>query len=462
MIVSPFVRRLLGLTCAFVGLGQPTVLQAQEPGRAVRPNIIFLLADDLRWDALGCMGNCIIQTPHIDALAKRGVRFRNAFVTTSICAVSRASIFTGQYARRHKINDFVTDLAPEAFARTYVALLRAAGYRVGFIGKFGVGARLPAKAFDYWRGFPGQGSYFKKGETVHLTRRMGDDALEFLKTCDRGTPFCLSVSFKSPHAQDGAPREFPPDPRDEDLYANVKIPVPKTADDQFFRALPEFVQKSEGRKRWQRRFATPEQYQKVVRDYYRLITGMDREIGRIVAALEQLGLADNTLIVFTSDNGFFLGERGMADKWLMYEESIRVPLIVCDPRLPAPRRGNSVEAMALNIDLAPTLLDYAGLPAPREMQGRSLRPLVAGRPVAWRTDWFYEHHTLPKIIPPSEGVRTERWAYLRWMAVEPAVEELYDVQADPLEEHNLAGRPEHRETLARLRARWEKLRKELE
>ena len=452
-----------GLFAVLLMLALPRGLYAGPPTKPARPNIIFLLADDLRWNALGCTGNRIIQTPNIDALARKGVRFRNAFVTTSICAVSRASILTGQYARRNKINDFKTDLSPQAFAQTYVALLRAAGYRTGFIGKYGVGTHMPTKAFDYWRGFPGQGAYFKKkGDAIHLTKRMGDQALEFLKGCDCMTPFCLSVSFKCPHAMDAAPREFPPDPRDEKLYADAVIPVPKTAaDSKYFRALPEFVQKSEGHRRWKRRYATPEQYQKVVRDYYRLVTGMDREVGRIVAALDKLGMADNTIIIFTSDNGFFLGERGMADKWLMYEESIRIPLIVYDPHLPKGRRGQVLAPMALNIDMAPTMLDYAGVAVPKRMQGRSLRPLVEGKNVKWRTDWFYEHLTFPKIIPPSEGVRSERWVYLRWVGPQPALEELYDLQTDPLEEHNLAGRPEHRETLARMRARWEQLRREL-
>jgi arylsulfatase A-like enzyme len=455
------LHRLAALAAGLLFLSLPAPACAQQP-KPARPNLIFLLADDLRWDALGCMGNRLIQTPHLDRLAKRGVLFRNAFVTTSICAVSRASILTGQYARRHDINDFKTNLSPEAFAQTYVALLRAAGYRVGFIGKYGVGVTMPEKAFDYWRGFPGQGNYFTKKEPIHITRRMGDQALEFLKGCDRDTPFCLSISFKCPHAQDRAPREFPPDPRDEKLYEDVKIPVPKTAAEKYFKALPEFVQKSEGRPRWERRYVTPEMYQKTVRDYYRLITGMDREIGRILEALEQCGVSENTIIVFSSDNGFFLGERGMADKWLMYEESIRVPLIISDPRLPEKQRGRALPQMALNIDIAPTLLDYAGLPMPKRMQGQSLRPLAEGKKVAWREDWFYEHHTLPKIIPPSEGVRTERWTYLRWMGVQPALEELYDLQADPLQEHNLAGRDKHRDTLNRLRARWEQLRSELE
>ena len=449
------IRHAVLLSLALLAV--PATLRADGP-----PNIVFLLADDLRWDAVGYAGNPIIQTPALDALAKRGVRFRNAFVTTSICAVSRASILTGQYARRHKINDFQTDLSPTQFARSYVGLLKAAGYRMGFIGKYGVGTKMPAAAFDYWRGFPGQGSYFGKGETVHLTRRMGDQALEFLESCDGKVPFCLSISFKSPHAQDRAKREFPPDPRDEDLYKDATMPVPATATEAYFQKLPTFAQTSEGRPRWERRYATSEMYQATVRDYYRLVTGMDREIGRLIAELERRGLLENTLIVFTSDNGFFLGERGMADKWLMYEESIRVPLLVVAPRLPAGRRGQTVDAMALNLDVAPTLLDYAGIAVPKEMQGTSLRPLVDGKNGAWRTDWLYEHHTLPKIIPPSEGVRTERWAYLRWLAAEPAIEELYDVQADPRQEQDLAARSEHADTLARLRERWQELRKAAE
>src|SRR5439155_14586182 len=164
--------------------------------------------------------------------------------------------------------------------------------------------------------------------------------------------------------------------RDEGLYADATIPVPKLATDAAFRRLPEFAQKSEGRRRWERRFVTPEMFQRIVKDYYRLITGMDREIGRIVAALAERGLADNTVIVFMSDNGYILGERGMADKWLPYEESIRVPLIVCDPRTPQAGRGRKIDAVALNIDVPPTLLDLAGLPVPAGMQGRSLTPLV--------------------------------------------------------------------------------------
>ena len=287
-------RTILLLTLFFVQAASAPAARADEPKK--RPNIVFLLADDLRWNVLGCTGDKLAKTPHLDALAKRGVLFRNHFVTTSICAVSRASIFSGQYARRHKINDFATEFAPAAYAATYPMLLKTAGYRVGFIGKFGVGNKMPDRSFDYWRGFPGQGSYYGKGETVHLTNRMGDQALEFLQGCNKNQPFCLSLSFKgsSPMRSWTLPCcEYPPDPRDENLFKDVTFPVPKTADPKYFLAMPEFVQKSESRPRWQRRFATPEMFQTVLRDYYRLVAGMDREVGHILAEAS-IGLGSAT------------------------------------------------------------------------------------------------------------------------------------------------------------------------
>ena len=439
--------------------------QAEEP--AARPNLLFILTDDQRWDAMDCMGNTIIQTPNIDKLAARGVLFRNHFVTTSICCVSRASIFSGQYLRRHGIHDFATPFSAKAWSQSYPALLRGAGYRTGFIGKFGVGKDVSPMAteFDYWKGLPGQGGlFFEKNDTQHahhITARMGDQALEFLNGTTPAKPFCLSVSFTAPHARDGQPREFPPDSRDEKLYDEATIPVPKLATDAAFKALPVFAQDLEGRRRWEKRFATPEMYQKNVKDYYRLITGIDREVGRILTALDELKLAENTIVIFTSDNGFFYGERGMADKWLMYEESIRVPLIIFDPRTPAAERGQRRDALTLNIDFAPTLLNFAGIAAPPEMQGRNLRPILKDANAPWRTEFFYEHDTFPKMIPPSEGVRTERWAYLRWTGGPAVVEELYDIQNDPLQERNLAGDAAQAKTLEELRGRWNLLREEL-
>ena len=437
---------------------------------AEKPNFIFILTDDLRWNALGYMGNPVIVTPNLDRLAVHGMIFRNAFATTSICCVSRASIFTGQYQRRHGIGDFRTPLTAAQWAQTYPALLRQAGYRTGFIGKFGVGdeAAIKAKAgeFDYWRGLPGQaGALFidpKDPTKTHATARFGDQALEFLEGCKAEQPFCLSLSFNSPHARDNKPREFEPDTRDENLYSSETIPTPPTAAPDYFQRLPEFVQKSEGHRRWERRFATPEMFQNTMRDYYRLVSGIDREVGRIVEALAQRKLSDNTVIIFTSDNGFFTGDRGLSDKFFMYDEGFRVPLVVFDPRLPEARRGQASEAMTLNIDFAPTMLDLAGVPVPPGMQGRSLTPLLAGeRPKDWRTEFFYEHHYAPQIIPPSEGVRTERWCYIRWLAPNPEGEELYDVLADPTEAKNLAADPQFAPVLADLHRRWQRYLEDL-
>ncbi len=454
-------RFLLSLSLALVHVsalfGEPAVAAAPA-----RPNLLFILSDDQRWDALGCVGDPALQTPHLDTLAARGRLFQNHFVTTPICSVSRTSIFTGQYLRRHGIGDFKRTLPPARWAETYPLLLRAAGYHTGFIGKFGVGGRpaIQARAadYDFWRGLTGQGGeHFitpNDATKTHATARQGDQSLEFLRTAPADRPFCLSISFMAPHARDGQPREFEPDRRDESLYRDVTFRRPATASDEFFRALPSFVQTSEGRRRWTSRFSTEDQFQATLRDYYRLVTGMDREVGRLVAELERLGQLDNTVIIFTSDNGFSLGDRGLADKWLMYDESIRAPLIILDPRTPAALRGTRVESMSLNLDLAPTLLDYAGIPAPPAMQGRSLRPLIASAtaPADWRDEFFFEHHFAPEIIPPSEGVRTTRWAYLRWLAPNPELEELYDLAADPLQTRNLAADPTHQDVLARLRA----------
>lgn len=456
------LRLLLALVCLTTSL-------VAAP-KSAPPNIVFLLVDDLRWNALGFMGDKIVQTPHLDRLAAKSVVFDNTFVTTSICSVSRASYLTGQWMRRHGVVDFATGLNGTAWDNTYPAQLRAAGFRTGFIGKYGVGSaqETTAKgaAFDYWKGLPGQGGrlFIEPNDPTrtHKTAKFGNEALEFLGGCTKDKPFCLSLSFNAVHARDAEPREFEPDPRDEALYANVTIPVPKLATDEAFKRLPESVQKSEGRRRWGWRFDSPEKTQRILRDYYRLITGVDREVGRIVAELEKRGLAGNTVIVFTADNGFALGDRGMADKWFMYEEDIRVPAFIYDPRAPKAVAGQRSKAMVLNVDFAPTMLELAGIPAPKPMQGRSLVPLLKGEvPKDWRTEFFYEHHSVAARIPKSEGVRTERWKYLRWIAETPVKEELYDLQADPLEERNLLADPKHTALLAELRGKWERYGLEL-
>ncbi len=423
--------------------------------RADRPNIIFLLTDDQRWDSLGCMGNRIVRSPNIDKLAEQGVTFENHFVTTAICMTSRASIFTGQWARKHGVNAFATAFTEQQYARTCPMLLRAAGYHTGFIGKWGVGNAMPRDRFDYWKGFPGQGKYFPDGEPgKHLTELMGDQALEFLGGAPRDKRFCLSVSFKAAHVQDEDPRQFLPSPATGHTYDGVTIPVPKTASPRYIAMLPPEIQRSENRRRWAVRFGTPELYQASVKNYYRLITEVDMVVERIRKQLAAIGAYHNTVIVFSGDNGFYLGEHGLAGKWFAHEESIRVPMIVYDPRWGAGVRGSRRKEMTLNVDIAPTLLEAAGIAPPVEMQGRSLYPLAEGKSAARRKDWYYEHEfTAAGWIPPSEGVRSERWKYARYTATKPEFEELYDLGADPLEERNLAKSAAHAAQLAEMRKR---------
>ncbi|MEZ5403007.1 MAG: sulfatase [Bryobacteraceae bacterium] len=425
-------------------------------GQNDAPNIIFLLTDDQRWDTLGCMGNRIIQTPNIDRLASQGVTFENHFVTTSICMTSRASIFTGLYARSHGITNFARSFDEQQFTRTYPQILKAAGYHIGFIGKYGVGNKMPADRFDYWRGFPGQGKYFPDGEPgPHLTERMGDQALQFLDSAPRGKPFCLSVSFKAAHVQDEDPRQFLPSPDSDRLYRGVRFPTPATADPKFISQLPAEVQRSENRRRWAVRFGTPELYQTSVRNYYRLISEVDTVVGRVREQLRRIGADRNTVIAFSGDNGFYLAEHGLAGKWLMHEESIRVPMILYDPRMGESARGARRNGMTLNIDIAPTLLEAAGAARPEWMHGRSLYGLARDASAEWRREWFYEHRFAHDWIPQTEGVRTERWKYTRYVTTKPEFEELFDLDADPREERNLREAAGGRDMLARLRARRE-------
>ncbi len=458
-----FLNFVAGGSAAALSLaGCDTELAERRAVAKRQPNVIFLVTDDHRADAMGCAGNPIIRTPNMDALAANGVRFKNAFVTTSICASSRASIFTGQWTRRHGIIDFRTHFTPEALTQTYPMLLSQAGYRIGFIGKYGVGAKkdLPIDKYDYWKGFPGQGRYEHKDENgnyKHLTRIMGEQAIEFLQGCSKDQPFCLSVSFKAPHVQDSDPRQFIYDRAYENLYSDVIIPTPETAKPLYFDALPEFLRTSEARRRWKIRFPNPEKFQESVKSYYRLITGVDVVIGKIRGQLKQLNFNDNTVIMLIGDNGFYLGEYGLAGKWFPHELSIRVPLVFYDPRADSKHRGLTLDQMALNVDIAPTILELASLTAPQQMQGRSLLPLLKGQKPTWRTEFFYEHPFVHKTIARTEALRTPRFKYARYIDYD--YEELYDLQNDPAETINLAKDEKYQKTLISLRKRCNDLAK---
>ncbi|MBL9122642.1 MAG: sulfatase [Planctomycetaceae bacterium] len=427
---------------------------AAEP----RPNFVFLLTDDQRADTVGPRNYGPLETPHIDRLAQQGVRFTNAFVTTSICCISRASYLTGRLARHHQVGDFATPLPAEILATSFPALLHQAGYRTGCLGKWGIGGPEPQGVFDTWHAWGGQGDFFEEidGQRVHNSQMLAERAEAFLRAGPRDQPFCLLVYYKSPHDP------YQPDPRDAEAFRDAVFEFPRTASPEHFATLPEFIRTSEGYTRAQKAHPTRAAYREFVKQYLRCIAGVDRSVGQITQALDELKLADNTVVVYASDNGFFLGEHGMSHKWLMHEESIRVPLIVKDPRLPAPFQNRTLDDLVLNIDVAPTILQMAGVIAPDDLDGRSLWPLLRGQRIAWRDDFFYEHHYHHGgKIPRTEGLRTRDWKYITYFDVEPAYEELYDLAHDPLEERNLAGVPQYREQFDKLKQRYLQVTSEL-
>ncbi len=390
---------------------------------------------------------------------------------SAICAPNRACILTGQYAARHGLWDFDRELTAEQLAQTYPALLKRAGYRTGFIGKYGVGKPPGKDLLDFNKAFAGQGNFVieKDGKTLHLTSVMADQAEEFLAGCRSDQPFQLSISFKAPHVQDSPSvksDQFPFDPHPEiaNLYRDIDIPLPPTATQAYFDRWPDFLKNSESRSRWAVRYWGPQRTQDSLKGYYRLISGVDAAVGRIIEKLQTTGFADNTIIIFTSDHGQYLGDYGFAGKWYPHEVSIRVPLIVYDPRLPADRQGVRTEDFALSIDLAPTMLDFAGIGIPDAMQGRSLVPVVRGQtPADWRTDYYYEHHFVPAAgwnmsIPRNEGIRTPRWKYIQYIDSDPLFEEMYDLDADQHETTNLATDPAQEERIRQFREQLVRMR----
>jgi arylsulfatase A-like enzyme len=325
----------------------------------------------------------------------------------------------------------------------------------------GVPAGWRGKMFDYFRPLS-RHPYFKKqpgGGVRHVAEIAGDRAIDFLRMQKADTPFCLSVSFNSPHAEDSDKKDHYPWPKAVDhLYRDVKVPPPHLSDPKVFAAQPEFLRKSMNRDRWYWRWDTPEKYQKNVRAYFRMISGVDHVMGRVLAELKKLGLDDNTVVIFSGDNGYYLGSRGFAGKWSHYEESLRVPLVIYDPRLPAKLRGRVLDPMVLNLDVAPTILDLAGVKVPRRYEGASLVPWLRGKSPKWRTDFFCEHLFDNASIPKWEGVRDQRWVYARYFQQSPPYEFLHDLKTDPQELKNLAKDPGHKEVLARMRKRCDELR----
>jgi len=446
-------KRFVTLVFALAGL-MPASGWAEPPAAGRPLNVVVLYADDWRHDTLGCAGNPIVKTPRIDAIARRGVRFTRACVTTSICGVSRASLFTGQWMSRHGNRAFDAFATP--WSETFPGLLRAHDVHVGLIGKWHCGA-FPRDRFDVGRAYGGtHWQPDEQGGTIHVTEKNERDALSFLRGRPREKPFCLTVSFFATHAEDENPRQYLPQPSSMSLYRDAVIPEPPTAGDAFFQRLPDFLatDANEGRIRWRWRFDTPEHYQESMKNYYRLVTEVDATCGAVVDELERQGLLDDTLVIFTTDNGYFHGEHGLADKWYPFEESIRVPLILADPRMPPERRGTTNDELALNVDLAPTILAAAGVAAPPSMQGRDLAPLYLGGAGPWRTEFFYEHPTITNIrrIPSSEALVRKDIKYIVWPDYDR--EQLFDLVRDPQEMNDVIDDPAYAGRLAELRRRF--------
>lgn len=473
-------RRLViqGMGASAVSLALPGSTGAAAPRRQ-RPNIIFILTDDHAQSALSSYGNAILKTPNLDRIGAEGVRFTEAFVTNSLCLPSRASYLTGLYSHAHGL---MTNGEESGFSKeprldngaTWPNLLRRAGYFAGVVGKWHV--NTPPEGYDYAAVLPGQGVYFdpeiivqgdKRRAKGHTDDVIGDEALGFLSRRPKDRPFALLFQFKAPH------RHWEPAPRFSKMFEDIEIPEPPTLLESLA-ARPEALRRADMRiadmpdfRKYGARADMPEEerarlnYQILVKNYYRVLLGVDENVGRLLDYLDREGLSENTLIVYTSDNGFFLGEHGLFDKRLMYEPSIRVPMLV---RHPATIRAGQVNRrhMLLNVDVAPTFLEAGGATGAPPMHGRSwLSVARRGRAPGWRRDFLYQYFEFPAAhcVRPHRGVRTERWKLIHWGY--PAAWELYDLQADPQEMTNLAGRPEHATVEARLRGRLMQLRRQV-
>ena len=428
-----------------------------------RPNIIFILTDDQRFDALSYVGNDLAHTPEMDELAKEGTFFWNAMVTTPICAASRASLLTGLYERTHRFNFQTGNIREEYMSQSYPKLLKDAGYQTAFYGKYGIrydGQDILFNEYEIYdrnNAFKDRRGYYYKslrGDTVHLTRYTGQQALDYIEKANSEQPFCLALNFSAPHAHDPAEDQYYWQNEMNEWLQGVTVPEANLGGDDYFEAQPDFVKAGFNRLRWTWRYDTPEKYQHSVKGYHRMIAGIDLEIGKIRQKLTQKGLAENTVIILMGDNGYFLGERQLAGKWLMYDNSVRVPLIVFDPRT---KGQEDSRELALNVDVPSTIIDLAGIPSPDTWQGKSLLPIIQKKTKSLSRDTaLIEHIWEFDKIQPSEGVRTKEWKYFRYIN-DKSVEELYHLTDDPLETTNLASDINHRETLQALREKCDQL-----
>lgn len=461
----------------------------------MRPNIVFLLTDDQRWDTLGCYGRTDVITPNIDKLAAKGVAFDNAFYAVAICMPSRATMFTGRYFSDHRSGftyPYNRPLSKEEFADSYPARLKDVGYRTGFVGKFGIrleGSNQTAiEHFDYFvsgnnpivpKDDPGLKHIYRKDRPANeRTLKKGDAMIRFLETQPKGQPFCLSISF------DAVKND-----RDSDMYPphvevlkDMEMWVPPNWVEGKSERLPELLDHCRGTYLHLARTSTPEEYQRRTRRFAVQGYTVDKQVERLMAKLEEMGVLDNTIVIYTSDNGRFHGSQGLFDKAILYEESMKQPLIVFDGRAPESQHGKRVDAMVSSADVAPTILSLAGLDVPQRMKGVDLSGLLDGTQdmSEWRDSVLMENFFIQEIhsagikkhpdIPAlnneiiagnrsyrTQGVRTKRFKYFKYHEHDPVIEELYDLEADPYEQNNLINNPEYASVLADLRKETDEL-----
>ncbi len=456
------VRRAFAAACLVASLVvSGTLVPAAEPAAVRRPNVLFILCDDLRPDALGCYGSKHVKTPHIDRLAGGGVRFANAFCTTSLCSPSRASILTGLYAHAHGVRDNFTEL-PAALPH-WPGRLRDRGYATAYVGKWhmGEGNDAPRSGFDWFVSHKGQGKYFDTEWNVNGERREAppgyyttvatDYAADWIAKRPAGSPWALCLGHKAPHSF------YFPEEKYAHAFDDVRVPYPASAarldgkPDWIRQRLPTWHGIHGPLFEWRKQFpdSRPEavkDFENMVHAYWGTVLSVDDSVGRLIALLESRGELADTLVVFMGDNGLLEGEHGMVDKRTMHEPSIRIPLIARGPGLPA---GNVVSQQVLTEDVAPSVLDVCGAPPLQGIHGRSWLPLATTGDPAWRTAWLYEYNYEKQFpyTPNIRGIRTDRFKLVRYPhgdgGPDRHLPEMYDLVSDPDELKNLAADPAH-------------------
>ncbi len=416
--------------------------------QASRPNLVFILIDDLRWDGLGCTGHPFVRTPHIDRIAREGARFTNSFVTTPLCSPSRGSYLTGQYVHTHGVRGNSDNAALSHKLVTFPRVLHDSGYETAYVGKWHMGMDdSPRPGFDRWVSFRGQGVFNDPplnidGQRVdakgYMTDLLGGHAADFVRK-DRSKPFCLYLAHKAIHGP------FTPAARHKDLFTGQEIRRAANTKDPLT-DKPAMTRPVDGKPAVAPGGGSPDE---LIRNQMRCMSAVDDSVGAIMKALEDKGQLDNTMILFTSDNGYFWGEHGLGDKRWAFDESIRIPMLARYPKLV--KAGTVIDGDALNIDVAPTMLDAAGVKAPAGVQGRSLLPLLGGRKTRWRSSFLSEYFAEPNFprTPSWQAVRTAEWKYVHYTELQ-GMDELYDLKRDPGEMKNLAGDPAARGALARM------------